>query len=69
MLVVWRSIFRFWGGGVEANKTPGSSGFPGTYTRNKGGIAGSVLMMGGFGCLVDGGSQSFFVLAQGELSR
>ena len=50
MLVVWRSIFRFGGGGGgEANKTPGSSGFPGTYTRNKGGIAGSVLMMGGGG--------------------
>ena len=45
-LVVWRSIFRFWG---EANQTPGSSGFPGVYTCIKRGIAESVVMMVGVG--------------------
>ena len=55
-LVVWRSIFRFWG---EANQTPGSSGFPGVYTCIKRGIAESGVMMvgagGGGGAVVDKG--------------
>ena len=66
MLVVWRSIFRFWGGG--ANQTAGSSGFPGAYTRNKRGIAGSVLMMGavvrGWGRVRDRFSRQFFCFSR-----